>query len=143
MPDLFSNNADCHPQCTVTWDGMVVQFENAINEYSLALKIVRDPAEEARLLSNRSGAFARCVYSMLTMPTHPCTDSYRRTPPCSLHGWLYMYEACKQAHCLLPVIGTALQVSYRAPLSLSFEDCHLCKSLPDGVGHDSRRGMPP
>ena len=40
---------------------MAVQFENAINEYSLALKIVRDPAEEARLLSNRSSAFARLV----------------------------------------------------------------------------------
>ncbi len=40
--------------------GCKVQFENAINAFSLALKLARDPSEEARVLSNRSGAFARC-----------------------------------------------------------------------------------
>ncbi len=35
------------------------QFEHAINEYSLALKVVQSGQEEARLLCNRSAAFAR------------------------------------------------------------------------------------
>ena len=38
-----------------------MQFEHAINEYSLALKIVQSGQEETRLLCNRSAAFARCV----------------------------------------------------------------------------------
>ena len=51
-----------HAQLSVqTRHVQILQFENAINEYSLALKIVQCGEEEARLLCNRSAAFARCV----------------------------------------------------------------------------------
>jgi hypothetical protein len=43
----------------------IVQFENAINAYSLALKVARDSREEARLLSNRSEAFSRYGLAVL------------------------------------------------------------------------------
>ena len=40
--------------------GVHVQFDAAINEYSMALKLVRNPREETRLLNCRCDAFLRC-----------------------------------------------------------------------------------
>ena len=40
------------------------QFDAAINEFSMALKLVRDPREETRLLYCRCDAFLRCSLIM-------------------------------------------------------------------------------
>ena len=44
--------------------GVCAQFDAAINEFSMALKLVRDPREETRLLNCRCDAFLRCCVIM-------------------------------------------------------------------------------
>lgn len=44
---------------------MHTQFDAATNEYSKALRLVRDAKEEARLLRNRCDAFLRCMLFLM------------------------------------------------------------------------------
>ena len=48
----------------ISTTGVCTQFDAAINEFSMALKLVRDPREETRLLNCRCDAFLRCCFIM-------------------------------------------------------------------------------